>query len=339
MSHKRTTSEQATKAGEASTVAGAPGGSPLQSLVSVLREPTVLNAISGACAGAMGAAVTTPLEVLKTRLQVQTRRKYRTILGSLGVILREEGMHGLYRGLGPTLIALPPNWAIYFCSYEAFRTYLQGGDGRQGRFFTSSVAVNAAAATGAGLVTCCSTNPLWVVKTRFQIQGVQEGFKANKVFTREYKSTFNALSRIAREEGFRGLYSGLGPSIFGVANVTIMLPLYEELKKVAAAKMNKGVNELHPGEVAVASGVAKCVASSITYPHEVVRSRMQISGRFAAIGPTLREIYKEGGWGAFYRGCATNLTRTIPTAAVTFTGFEILSRNLDYFLKTLDNKR
>ena len=57
------------------------------SLSSTLREPAFLNAVSGACAGALGAAVTTPLEVLKTRLQVQTRRKYRTILGTYDLSL------------------------------------------------------------------------------------------------------------------------------------------------------------------------------------------------------------------------------------------------------------
>ena len=295
-----------------------------------------MNAVSGACAGAVGAAVTTPLEVLKTRLQVQTRRKYRTILGSLVLILREEGLRGLYRGLAPTLIALPPNWAIYFCSYEAMRTYLQddsgkGGGGGGGGGQQGSITNNAISATVAGLITCTSTNPLWVVKTRFQVQGIQS-FKANKVFTKDYKSTLGALLRIGREEGFRGLYSGLGPSILGVANVTIMLPLYEELKTFAAAKLKKERSELQAVEIATSSAIAKCVASSITYPHEVVRSRMQISGRFASIWLTVREIYREGGYPAFYRGCATNLTRTMPTAAVTFTSFEIISRNLDNWL-------
>jgi len=305
----------------------APATIPRPSLLSHLREPVLLNAVSGAVAGALGAAVTTPLEVLKTRLQVQTRRKYRTILGSLGLIVREEGIRGLYRGLAPTLLALPPNWAIYFCTYEALRGYFVETQ------TYGTVTVNAISATGAGLVTCVSTNPLWVVKTRFQVQGIQSFKSSHKVFTKDYSSTLGALLRIAREEGFRGLYSGLGPSIFGVANVTIMLPLYEELKVLAATRLGKKKSELQAGELAASSALAKAVASSITYPHEVVRSRMQISGRCASILPTCREILSEGGLRAFYRGCATNLTRTMPTAAVTFTSFEIISRNLEKWFR------
>jgi len=298
-----------------------------KTLASQLQEPALLHAISGAFAGSMGAAVTTPLEVLKIRLQVQTRKKYRTIIGSLGMILREEGLRGLYRGLGPTLFALPPNWAIYFTSYEGLRSYLR----REHSDRLSTLGVDAVAASGAGIATSCVTNPLWVVKTRFQVQGMKQA-TSHRASKSNYKSTINALSRISREEGLRGLYSGLWPSILGVSHVAIMLPLYEELKRLAAHQVSKPVDSLNAVELATSSAIAKCIASSLTYPHEVVRSRMQLSGRISSIVPTCREIFSEGGVLAFYRGCATNLSRTVPTAAVTFTSFEIVSRNLEYFL-------
>lgn len=72
--------------------------------------------------------------------------------------------------------------------------------------------------------------------------------------------------------------------------MAIMLPLYEEVKLATAKHMNKGIDQLNVYELSFSTAVAKTVASSLTYPHEVVRSRMQLSGRFSSIIPTCREV-------------------------------------------------
>ncbi|CAN6829962.1 unnamed protein product [Brassica oleracea] len=75
-------------------------------------------------------------------------------------IFKKEGMRGLYRGLFPL-----PSWLFspigrFISQYEDHKF---------------SVGANVMAASGAGAATTIATNPLWVVKTRLQTQGMRAG--------------------------------------------------------------------------------------------------------------------------------------------------------------------
>ncbi|CAN1292711.1 Nicotinamide adenine dinucleotide transporter 1, chloroplastic [Linum perenne] len=86
------------------------------------------------------------------------------IVGSLEHILRKEGVPGMYRGLAATVLALLPNWAVYFTVYEQLKAFLSSTDESH-----LSLGANMIAASGAGVTTTLFTNPLWVVKTRLQV--------------------------------------------------------------------------------------------------------------------------------------------------------------------------
>ncbi|VFQ74272.1 unnamed protein product [Cuscuta campestris] len=228
------------------------------------------DASAGASAGAIAATFVCPLDVIKTRLQVhglpevaQSGRRGSVIITSLQHILRTEGVRGLYRGLSPTLVALLPNWAVYFTVYGHLKGLLQSQTNTSAQL---SIGANMIAASGAGAATAIATNPLWVVKTRLQTQGMREGVVP-------YKSVASALKRIVTEEGVRGLYSGILPSLAGISHVAIQFPAYEQIKFYIAKRENKSTSNLGPGEIAIASSLAKIAASVMTYPHEAPRAR------------------------------------------------------------------
>ena len=81
------------------------------------------------------------------------------------------------------------------------------------------------------------------------------------------------IQQIFREEGIRGFYKGLSASYLGVTEGTIQWVLYERLKRISASAEDRGGVAEWLGMLGSA-GTAKCVASLITYPHEVRISLM-----------------------------------------------------------------
>lgn len=86
------------------------------------------HSIAGAGAGIVSSIVTCPLDVAKTRLQNQGIAKpgeklYKGTVGTLSRIWQEEGIRGLYRGLGPTILGYLPTWAIYFTAYDYCKSH------------------------------------------------------------------------------------------------------------------------------------------------------------------------------------------------------------------------
>lgn len=289
----------------------------------------IIDAGAGAAAGAISATFVCPLDVIKTRLQVHglssvpSGRKGSLIVSSLEEIVKNEGIKGMYRGLSPTILALLPTWAVSFTVYNKLKSLLQlhVDDDNQ-----LSIGANIIAASGAGIATAIATNPVWVVKTRLQTQGMRPGVVP-------YVNAYSALKRIAHEEGLRGLYSGLLPSLAGVTHIAIQFPTYERVKYYFARRENTTVDKISPESIVVSSSISKLLASLLTYPHEVVRSRLQEQGhssirQYTGVVDCIKKVFYKEGVQGFYRGCATNLLRTTPAAVITFTSYEMIGRFL-----------
>lgn len=99
-----------------------------------------LSATAGAAGGFVAGLVTCPLDTIKIRLQAQeahiptilrkrrrpcNQRLYKGTLGTARVILREEGMRGLFRGGGLIVLGYLPTWAIWFATYDKSKQVLQ----------------------------------------------------------------------------------------------------------------------------------------------------------------------------------------------------------------------
>jgi len=153
--------------------------------------------VSGGVAGLTACALAYPLDLVRTRLAAQTTcRYYRGIGHAFSTIVRDEGVVGLYRGIGATLVQVGPSLAINYAAYETARSAWLARTERS----TPTVGMSLACGSIAGLISSTATFPLDLVRRRLQLQG-QAGTQ------RVYGSYLGAFKSIVRAEGIRGLYS------------------------------------------------------------------------------------------------------------------------------------
>ena len=301
------------------------------------------------------ATLTSPLDVLKTRLQsdfyqaqiIASRKAagtpspstlslpraallhFRETFQILFSVHRTEGWRALFKGLGPQLIGVVPARAINFFAYGNGKRII--GD----RFNNGQEAawVHLLAAANAGVITGTATNPIWLVKTRVQLDknvAEQSGTLAN----RQYKNSMDCIRQTFRAEGIKGFYRGLTASYLGVAESTLQWVLYEQMKMalrtreanlIASGREPTAWDETvrWTGKVG-AAGTAKFFAALITYPHEVIRTRLRqaplANGRmkYTGIVQCFRLMWKEEGMASLYGGLTPHMLRVVPSACIMF---------------------
>lgn len=128
------------------------------------------------------------------------------------------------------------------------------------------------------------------------------------------------LSLLVREEGPSVFYRGLSAGMLGTLQYGIQFPIYEALTEALVGNRCG---------VMVAAGVSKVVSSFITYPHEVVRTRLQSQSIYGiehhrGVLDATMYLYRRYGIRIFYNGMLTNLVRSVPANIITLCMYDIL---------------
>ncbi|KAL0283474.1 UNVERIFIED_CONTAM: Folate transporter 1, chloroplastic [Sesamum angustifolium] len=280
------------------------------------------NAAAGSAAGLATVAFTHPFDVIRTRFQVNDGRlsylpTYRNTPHALFTIARTEGLRGLYAGFYPAVLGSTISWGLYFYFYsKAKQRYLRSRE-------ELSPGLHLASAAEAGGLVCFCTNPIWLVKTRLQLQTPQQA--------RPYSGFHDALRTILKEEGWRALYKGLVPGLFLVTHGAIQFTAYEELRKMAinyrTEENNSNVadNSLDSFDYAMLGASSKLAAILLTYPCQVIRARLQqrpcIQGipKYMDTWHVMKETARSTG---FYKGITANMVKNTPAASITFIVYE-----------------
>ncbi|EGG14451.1 mitochondrial substrate carrier family protein [Cavenderia fasciculata] len=154
----------------------------------------LIEILSGSGAGIITSLLTTPLDVLKITLQVQTQSQ--SVISTTKSFIESGGIGSLYTGLKPTLIGSVTTWAIYFTTYSSLKTNIS----KYLDCDINSPSLLVFSAMAAGANTSILTAPIWVIRTRLITQEMS-GRQKN------YNGMTHAFVKIMKEEGAAGLYS------------------------------------------------------------------------------------------------------------------------------------
>mmetsp|Transcript_10227 Transcript_10227/g.13957 ORF Transcript_10227/g.13957 Transcript_10227/m.13957 type:complete len:406 (+) Transcript_10227:168-1385(+) len=261
-------------------------------------EVALKRLVSGAFAGVVSRTVVAPLDVAKLKFMLQPCGGHikQTIVSVLKDTVRKEGVKGLFRGNGLNCCRIGPSKAIELCVFETLNSLLGRAD---------------IAGGAAGAVSTLATYPLEVLRTRVALNP-------------EYAKggVLSALRRISRVEGKQVLYRGCAFSVAGVIPYTAaQYVVYDALCKTYLSSTK--ANEVPAGLHMLFGSVAAVAASAVTFPMEVYRRQLQLSGGTNAVAmQSLKSMVQQGGPTGIYRGLGASCLKLAPAAGVSFLCYE-----------------
>ncbi|XP_057842955.1 uncharacterized protein LOC131052333 [Cryptomeria japonica] len=271
--------------------------------------------LAGSVAGMVEHMAMFPVDTLKTRMQMLASAggSYHSGVGkSFLSIVRKEGPFGLYRGIGAMGLGAGPAHAVYFSVYEVCKEKLGGN--KPGHHPLAHAASGVIATTASDAV----LTPMDVVKQRLQLR------------SSPYRGVMDCITRIFREEGIRAFYVSYRTTVVMNAPFTaVHFATYEAMKKVLSGISPESASEENLLVHIMAGGTAGALASAITTPFDVVKTRLQCQGVCGAdkftsssIGNVVQTIVSKEGPTALLRGLKPRMLFHAPAAAICWSTYE-----------------
>eukprot|EP01129_Flabellula_baltica_P010215 TRINITY_DN4293_c0_g1_i3.p1 TRINITY_DN4293_c0_g1~~TRINITY_DN4293_c0_g1_i3.p1 ORF type:complete len:255 (-),score=20.39 TRINITY_DN4293_c0_g1_i3:21-785(-) len=238
-----------------------------------------------------------------------------------------EGYRGLYSGVSLGMLGSMVAWSSYMFVYSHLKDSLE----RRGYIISNSFIM--LSSISAGICTMFLTNPIWVVKTRLQLQ------KQTHAASEQYIGVKDAFLKIVRNEGPFAFYKGLVPSTLSTFHGAAQFVTYEATSNFL---LRKTESESISSYISFFSGAtSKLVAMAVTFPFTLIRSRLQNQRGFTDVKykgfmDAVHKIFTTEGIFGFYKGIGASTWRLSFSSGIFFLVFEktkILLKNLDYFTK------
>ncbi|MCO5564993.1 hypothetical protein L7F22_018663 [Adiantum nelumboides] len=271
--------------------------------------------LAGSVAGMVEHTAMFPVDTLKTRMQMargSCGSVHSSVAKTFSSIIRAEGLVGLYRGIGAMALGACPAHAVYFSVYELCKERFGGNEAGHHPL------AHAAAGVVATIASDAVFTPMDVVKQRLQLPG------------KSYKGVVDCIQSIMRSEGLKAFYASYRTTVVMNAPYTAThFATYEAVKASLKEIWPERSNEENLFMHLTAGGAAGALASIITTPLDVVKTRLQCQGvngaeRYgtSSIWEVIRTITKNEGPRALLRGMKPRVLFYTPAAAICWSTYE-----------------
>ncbi|MFS7997592.1 putative mitochondrial carrier domain superfamily [Helianthus anomalus] len=270
-----------------------------------------------------------PVTVLKTRQQVLV--KDTPCLKMAVSIIRREGFKGLYRGYGTSLMGTIPARALYMGALEMTKSNLSCTAVKMGFSEVKAATIaNAAAGLSAAMASQLVWTPIDVVSQRLMVQGGKGGSVM-------YNGGIDAFKRIVQRDGVRGLYKGFGISVltYAPSNAVWWASYSMAYRSIWGGVSSHGLKKENSMAVVAVQGLSATIASGfsalVTMPLDTIKTRVQVleggeGTRKASVAQTIRNLVKEGGLSACYRGLGARWASMAISATTMITTYESVKK-------------
>lgn len=286
--------------------------------------------VAGSLGGIGSVYVGQPLDTVKVKMQTFPAL-YKGMVDCFRQTLMKEGVaRGLYAGTVPAIAANVAENSVLFACYGVCQKAIAKALGVQNTGDLSTLA-NASAGFFAAFFSSLVLCPTELVKCQLQamrevqMQSPKKGDTVNKI------GPFRLTKNILQKDGISGLFRGL------TSTIAREMPGYffffggYEASRTFLTSEGQTKDEIGPLKTMVSGAIGGVVFWMITFPADVIKSRIQVAGSKETMRSVLMGIIRKEGPGALYNGLRPTIVRTIPATATLFLVYENSKKLMHYF--------
>ncbi|KAG9404504.1 Hydrogenosomal carrier protein [Aphanomyces cochlioides] len=266
--------------------------------------------IAGVVAGLVTRSTTSPLDVLKIRLQ--TKQTNSTLSCVTRHLVQTHGLRGFWKGNLAGCCRLGPYSGVKFYLVDQ----MQAGDASEDA--SPTALDHAVSGAVAGVVATLAVYPMELIRTHLVVSHQTSS------------SISQECLRIFQTSGFKGFYRGCVTGLMGAIPFEgVQFACFEYGKQYA---MEHRETALNTSDHLVLGSISGVVAQMVSYPFDTVKRRLQLQAKGVAeyngMAHCWTTIVREDGVRGLYRGAGVNMLRIVPYGAVMFASYEAVKEML-----------